>query len=163
MNSSKYLCNSWRWSYVQVCSLAHGSIDVAEVFFQSHISLVNISLIPNIAPPISWETLELLDSLSLPFPIVLHFTISYHLYNLKNVKNTHGGVSLLVKLQANILVLLLTFEFVHINFNRTICWHLIRYFKFQETCRSTTDLLTDQIWSHLLKKSLTENYFFYEV
>ena len=27
--------------------------------------------------------------------------ISYHLYNLKNVKNTHGGVLLLVKLQAS--------------------------------------------------------------
>ena len=26
--------------------------------------------------------------------------ICYHLYNLKNVKNTHGGVLLLVKLQA---------------------------------------------------------------
>ena len=26
--------------------------------------------------------------------------IWYHLYNLKNVKNTHGGVLLLVKLQA---------------------------------------------------------------
>ena len=26
--------------------------------------------------------------------------ISYHLYNLKNVKNTHGGVLILVKLQA---------------------------------------------------------------
>ena len=27
-------------------------------------------------------------------------TIWYHLYNFKNVKNTHGGVLLLVKLQA---------------------------------------------------------------
>ena len=27
-------------------------------------------------------------------------TIWYHLYNLKNVKNTHGGVLLLVELQA---------------------------------------------------------------
>ena len=30
--------------------------------------------------------------------------IWYHLYNLKNVKNTHGGVLLLVKLQANLQV-----------------------------------------------------------
>ena len=29
-------------------------------------------------------------------------TIWYHLYNLENVKNTHGGISLLVKLQAYI-------------------------------------------------------------
>ena len=28
--------------------------------------------------------------------------IWYHLYNLKNVKNTHGRISLLVKLQAYI-------------------------------------------------------------
>ena len=29
--------------------------------------------------------------------------IWYHLYNLKNVKNTHGGVLILVKLQAGIM------------------------------------------------------------
>ena len=32
--------------------------------------------------------------------IVMRCTIWYHFYNLKNVKNTHGGVLLLVKLQA---------------------------------------------------------------
>ena len=31
---------------------------------------------------------------------VLRCAIWYHLYNLKNVKNTHEGVLLLVKLQA---------------------------------------------------------------
>ena len=31
---------------------------------------------------------------------VVRCTIWYHLYNLKNVKNTHGGVLILVKLQA---------------------------------------------------------------
>ena len=30
----------------------------------------------------------------------MRYAIWYHLYNLKNVKNTHGGVLLLVKLQA---------------------------------------------------------------
>ena len=30
----------------------------------------------------------------------MRWAIWYHLYNLKNVKNTHGGVLLLVKLQA---------------------------------------------------------------
>ena len=34
-------------------------------------------------------------------------SIWYHLYNLKNVKNTHGGVLLLVKLQALLKVTLL--------------------------------------------------------
>ena len=32
--------------------------------------------------------------------IVTLYAIWYHLYNLKNVKNTHGGVLHLVKLQA---------------------------------------------------------------
>ena len=31
---------------------------------------------------------------------VVRCAIWYHLYNLKNVKNTHGGVLILVKLQA---------------------------------------------------------------
>ena len=33
---------------------------------------------------------------------VMHCAIWYHLYNLKNIKNTHGGVLILVKLQAKI-------------------------------------------------------------
>ena len=37
--------------------------------------------------------------------IVMRYAIWYHLYNLKNVKNTHGGMLLLVKLQAKILQL----------------------------------------------------------
>ena len=37
---------------------------------------------------------------------VMFCAIWYHLYNLKNVKNTHGGVLLLVKLQAKSLALL---------------------------------------------------------
>ena len=32
---------------------------------------------------------------------VVHCAIWYHLYNLKNVKNIHGGVLILVKLQAS--------------------------------------------------------------
>ena len=31
----------------------------------------------------------------------MHCAIWYHLFNLKNVKTTHGGVLLLVKLQAS--------------------------------------------------------------
>ena len=34
---------------------------------------------------------------------VIFCSILYHLYNLKNMKNTHGGVLLLVKLRATIL------------------------------------------------------------
>ena len=33
---------------------------------------------------------------------VVRCAIWYHLYNLKNVKNTHGGVIILVKLQAEV-------------------------------------------------------------
>ena len=40
------------------------------------------------------------------FQFVVRCTISYHLYNLKNVKNTHGRVLILVKLQAEALTLL---------------------------------------------------------
>ena len=39
-------------------------------------------------------------------------TIWYHLYNLKNVKNTHGGALLLVKLQASLKVTLLHGQFL---------------------------------------------------
>ena len=38
---------------------------------------------------------------------VMRCTISYHLYNLKNVKKTHGGVSIFVKLQAFIKLIFL--------------------------------------------------------
>ena len=37
---------------------------------------------------------------------VMFWKIWYHLYNLQNVKNTHGGVLLLVKLQAKPVTLL---------------------------------------------------------
>ena len=36
---------------------------------------------------------------------VVRCAIWYHLYNLKNMKNTHGGVLILVKLQATTYVL----------------------------------------------------------
>ena len=38
------------------------------------------------------------------FSYVMPCTIWYHLYNLKHVKNTHGGVLLSVKLQAEIML-----------------------------------------------------------
>ena len=36
-------------------------------------------------------------------PYVMRCAIWYHLYNLKNLKNTHGGVLILVKLPATLL------------------------------------------------------------
>ena len=52
--------------------------------------------------------------------------IWYHLYNLKNVKNTHGGVLLLVKLQAKTW-----------NFTRSIIppWLFFIDFKFYKWCQ----------------------------
>ena len=41
-----------------------------------------------------------LRSLFKCFLFVMRCAIWYYLYNLKNVKNTHGGVLILVKLQA---------------------------------------------------------------
>ena len=41
---------------------------------------------------------------------VVRCTTWYHLYNLKYVRNTHGGVLILVKLQAMALIIFLTEE-----------------------------------------------------
>ena len=41
-----------------------------------------------------------LSYLNMLFSFVMFCAISYDLYNIKNVKNTYGGVLLLVKLQA---------------------------------------------------------------
>ena len=37
------------------------------------------------------------------YTFAMRCAIWFHLYNLKNVKNTHGGVLLLVKLQAFVI------------------------------------------------------------
>ena len=51
---------------------------------------------------------------------VMRCAIWYHLYNLKNVKNTHGGVLLLVKLQVS------AWNFTKIN---TLPWVFFTFFK----------------------------------
>ena len=50
----------------------------------------------------------------------MHCAIGYHLYNFKKVKNTHGGVLLLVKLQASVC-----------NFTKSITppWVCFKFFK----------------------------------
>ena len=48
------------------------------------------------------------DAETVAVVLSIHVVLSmiwYHLYNLKNVKNTHGGVLLLAKLQGNSLQL----------------------------------------------------------
>ena len=49
---------------------------------------------------------------------VVRCTIWYHLYNFKNLKNTHGGVLILVKLQATAFTK-----------NNTPPWVLLTFFK----------------------------------
>ena len=49
--------------------------------------------------------------------------IWYHLYNLKNVKNTHGGVIILVKLQA---------EVCNVTKNNTPPWVLFTFLNLHE-------------------------------
>ena len=55
-----------------------------------------------------WDTAELFYALSRHWnhlSFVMFCVIWYHLYNFKNLKSTHGGVLLLVKLQAKSLQL----------------------------------------------------------
>ena len=51
----------------------------------------------------SWPSSDLNDIFPIIFLHVLRCAIWFHLYNLRNVRNTHGGVLLLVKLQAKSL------------------------------------------------------------
>ena len=51
---------------------------------------------------------------------VMHCASWYHLYNFKNVKSTHGGVLILVKLQASAC------NFTKINF---LPWVFVTFFK----------------------------------
>ena len=68
--------------------------------------------------------------------------IWYHLYNLKNVKNTHGGVLLLVKLQAEVC-----------NFNtksNTPPWVFFTFFKlykWYQTAQRITNTVQIHRWT----------------
>ena len=62
-------------------------------------------------------------------------TICYRLYNLKDVKNSHGGLILLVKLQA---------QACNITKSNTPPWVFFNFFKIVQT---VPNLATDHIWS----------------
>ena len=47
------------------------------------------------------HSIKVLPKATFKYSVVMFCTIWYHWYNFKNVKNTHGGVLLLVKLQAS--------------------------------------------------------------
>ena len=56
---------------------------------------------------------------------VMRCAIWYHLYNFKNVKNAHGGMLLLVKLQASATLLKLTLLHVHFSCFKWNKWYQI--------------------------------------
>ena len=58
---------------------------------------------------------------SLKYIFVMRCAIWYHLYNLKNVKNNHGRVLLLVKLQALLLKVTLIPRFLNCTNSSTLC------------------------------------------
>ena len=83
---------------------------------------------------------------------VVHCSIWYHLYNLKNVKNIHGGVLLLVKLQASAC-----------NFTKsnTPLWVFFTFFKLyewyqiaQRTTYNYTFLYKDSSGKHIFLSNL---------
>ena len=63
-------------------------------------SLIILHFYPSDQVSARKKHLYLIDRLSAPVPdYVMRCTIWYHLYNIKNMKNTHERVSLLVKLR----------------------------------------------------------------
>ena len=57
-------------------------------------------------------------------------TIRYHLYNLKNVKNTHGGVLILLKFPASAFKLYKWYQIAQriTNFFSNLFWRFANYF-----------------------------------
>ena len=66
-----------------------------------------------------YKIYKIYKSIQMPQKYVVRCVIWYHMYNLKNVKNTHGGVVLSVKLQALLQVsTLLRVTLLHWCFSR---------------------------------------------
>ena len=62
--------------------------------------------------------------------------IWYYLYNLKNVENTHGGVLVLVKLQAE------ASNFTKINTHPWVLFTFFKFYKWYQIEQRTTILVT---------------------
>ena len=69
------------------------------------------------------------------YTYVMRCAISYHLYNLKNVKNAHGGVLILVKLQASAC------NFTKINTPPWVFSTFFKLYKWYQITQCTTYLL----------------------
>ena len=65
---------------------------------------------------------------------MMRCTIWYHLCNLKNVKNTHGGVLILVKLQ------------IKINTPSWVSFTFLKLYKWYQIAQHTTNENTGQKW-----------------
>ena len=86
-------------------------------------------------------------------PYVMFCGISHHFCNLKNVKNTHGGVLLLVKLHAKSLI-----AFAKTN---TSPWIFFHFFKTVQIVPNPAQRITYTIGltkEHILYKEVVQNY-----
>ena len=72
---------------------------------------------------------------------VMLFAIWYHLYNVKNMKSTHGEVLLLIKLQAS------AYSFTKVSF---LLWVLFRFFKLYRWYQFAQKVSLDINLVHLL-------------
>ena len=73
---------------------------------------------------------------------VMHWTIWFHLHNLKNVKNTHGGVLILVKLQA------LACNFTKINTPPWVFFTFFELYKWYQIAQCITYMCLNELELH---------------
>ena len=66
---------------------------------------------------------------------VMRCAIWYHLYNLKNVKNTHGGVLILIKLQTEAC------NFTKINTPPWVFFAFFKLYRWYQIAQRTTNIL----------------------
>ena len=64
----------------------------------------------------------------------MHRATWYHLYNLKNVKNIHGGALILVKLQAS------AYKFTKINIPPWVFFTFFELYKWYQIAQRITDI-----------------------
>ena len=83
----------------------------------------------------------------------MHCAVWYHLYNLKSVKNTHGGVLLLLKLQAKTKWFQIARSISYVNFLDAQSKGPMKYYFVRLVVWSFLHLFTVFLWKHTLKYS----------
>ena len=83
--------------------------------------------------------------------VVMFYAIWYHLYNIKNVKNTQGGVLILVKLQP---------ETCNSTKSNTPPWMFFTFLKFTNDTKSRNASQRNH-WLEIKFLSILSDYFFY--